>query len=43
MLQKTAKIAAMLENLEGSVRRGGPDGKIRTAGACGISQSDSRI
>ena len=25
------------------VRTRGPDGKIRTAGACAISQSDSRI
>ena len=27
----------------GAVRTRGPDGKIRTAGARGISQSDSRI
>ena len=26
-----------------AVRTGGPDGKVRTGGACAISQSDSRI
>ena len=40
--QKAAKIAANVGEL-GAVRMRGPYGKIRTAGARGSSQSDSRI
>jgi len=41
-VQKAAKIAVNVGEL-GAVRRRGPYGRIRTARARGISQSDSRI
>ena len=40
-VEKVGKVAKV--GNFGAVRTRGPDGKIQTAGACAISESDSRI